>query len=197
MCADFSGLAGTQDRTPARTSERGFSALELLVIIVIICVVVAVAVPALHSKARASVLVANVQNLGQLVTEQAMEGYYPEYRPSGAGDSTVYLSTHLEESLSTAGDAGYVNPIVGSAQGRTVLNSSAAPTDPQSVAPAVFITDSQAYQYASFSGRPETSRRLLAGSLIIAFNTDARSVDVFFVDSEGQRSADLVSVPTG
>ena len=42
-----------------------------------------------------------------------MEGYSPEYRPSGEGDLEIHLSTHLEESLSNAGTAGYTNPIVG------------------------------------------------------------------------------------
>jgi hypothetical protein len=43
----------------------------------------------------------------------------------------------------------------------------------------------------------DASRRLLAGALIIAFNPQARTVDVFFVDGDGQESADVVSVPMG
>ena len=179
------------------SSERGFSALELLVIVVIVCVLVAIGVPTLHSRAKASVLDANLQGLGSLVNEQVIEGYSPEYRPSGEGDPEIYLSTHLEESLSTTDKAGYANPIVGSAGGRVVLNSSAVPADPQSVPPAVLITDSPQCQYLSFNALLDTSRRLLAGTLIIAFNPEARSVDVFFVDGDGRKSADVVSVPMG
>jgi type II secretory pathway pseudopilin PulG len=179
------------------SSERGFSALELLVIVVIVCVLVAIGVPALHSRAKASVLAANLQSLGALVNEAVMEGYSAQYRPSGQGDPGNYLSTHLEESLSTAGKAGYTNPIVGSKNGRVVLNSQAVPTDPESVAPAVFITDSPQCQYLSFDAMPGASRRLLAGTLVIAFNPEARTVDVFFIDGQGRESAAVVSVPTG
>ena len=197
MNVDFRQPVGTRGVGRPGSSERGFSALELLVIVVIVCVLVAIGVPALHSRAKASVLSANLQSLGSLVNEQVMEGYSTEYRQSGEGDPSNYLSTHLEESLSTAGKAGYTNPVVGSGKGRVVLNSGAFPTDPQSVAPAVFITNSGQCQYLSFSAQPDASRRLLAGTLIIAFNPEARTVDMFFVDGDGGKSAAEVSVPTG
>jgi type II secretory pathway pseudopilin PulG len=123
MNVDFRLPVGTPGAGPPGSSERGFSALELLVIVVIVCVLVAIGVPALHSRAKASVLSANLQSLGSLVNEQVMEGYSTEYRQSGEGDPSDYLSTHLEESLSTAGKAGYANPVVGSVKGRVVLNS--------------------------------------------------------------------------
>ena len=166
-------------------------------IVVIVCVLVAIGVPALHSRAKASVLAANLQSLGSLVNEQVMEGYSPQYRPSGEGDPDAYLSTRLEQKLSTEGKAGYVNPVVGSKKGRVILSSRSAPTDPQSVPPAVFMTDSPQCQYDSLNDQPEASRRLLAGTLVIAFNPGARTVDVFFVDGDGRESADVVSVPTG
>ena len=79
-------------------------------VIVIVCVVIAIGVPTLHSRAKASVLNANLQSLGSLVNEQVMDGYSPDYRPSGEGDPDDYLSTHLEESLSVGGKTGYVEP---------------------------------------------------------------------------------------
>ena len=63
--------------------------------------------------------------------------------------------------------------------------------------PAVLITDSPQCQYLSFNALPDASRRLLAGALIIAFNPEARTVDVFFVDRDGRKSADVVNVPMG
>ena len=197
MNVDFQHQVGARGTRSPRCSERGFSALELVVIVVIVCVLIAIGVPALHSRAKASVLAANLQSLGAMVNEQVMEGYSPEYRPSGEGDPGRFLSTHLEESLRTAGKAGYVNPVVGAGRGRVVLNGSSAPTDPQSVAPAVFITDSPECQYVSFDALPDASRRLLAGTLVVAFNSGAKTVDVFFVDGEGRKSADVVNVPTG
>ena len=197
MNVDFQQRARSRGVGFSRSSERGFSVLEMLVIVVIVCVLVAIGVPALHSRAKASVLAANLQSLGAMVNEQVMDGYAPEYRPSGEGDPGSYLSTHLEESLSTLGKAGYTNPVVGSKNGRVVLNTSAVPTDPQSVAPAIFITNSPQCQYLSFDALPEANRRLLAGTLIVAFNSAAQAVDVFSVDGNGKKAADVASVPTG
>ncbi len=117
-------------RTMSRLSaaERGFSVLEVLVIIVIVCVVVAIGVPTLHARARVSVLEANLQSLGSLVSGLAAEGYSGEYRPTGEGDPKYSLSNHLEESLKAAeGKADYRNPFVDSEAGRFVLNSTHGP----------------------------------------------------------------------
>jgi prepilin-type N-terminal cleavage/methylation domain-containing protein len=197
MKTDVRQPAVTLGMGPPRFSERGFSALELLVVVVIVCVVIAIGVPTLHSRAKESVLEANLQSLGSLVNEQVMDGYSPDYRPSGEGDPDDYLSTHLEESLSVGGKAGYANPMAGSQGDRVVLNSSAVPTSPESATPAVLITDSLQCQYLSFSTLPDASRRLLAGTLVVAFCPEARAVDVFFVDANGQKSDDVVNIPTG
>jgi type II secretory pathway pseudopilin PulG len=177
-------------------NERGFSALELLVIIVIICALVAIGVPTLHARAKASVLEANLQTLGSLVSEQVAAGYSPEYRPSGEGDEAFYLSNHLEESLSAADKGDFQNPFINTEGGRAVVNSRTVPADPEAASPAVLITDYPQYQYLCFGALSEASRRLLAGAMIIAFNSEAGTVDVFYVGAEGQKSSDVVSVPT-
>jgi type II secretory pathway pseudopilin PulG len=197
MKTDLRQPAGSPGAGHRRSSERGFSALELLVIVVIVCVVIAIGIPTLHSRAKASVLEANLQSLGSLVNEQVMDGYSPDYRSSGEGDPDDYLSSHLEESLNVGGKAGYANPIAGSQGDRVVLNSSAVPTSPESAIPAVLITDSPQCQYLSFNTLPDATRRLLAGTLVVAFSPEARAVDVFFVDANGQKSDDVVSIPTG
>jgi hypothetical protein len=178
-------------------AEGGFSVLEVLVIVVIVCVVAAIGIPTLRDRAKGSVLELNLESLGSFVMEEAMEGYSPDYRPSGEGSPARYLSTHLEESLDLAGKAGYVNPVVGSGEGRVVLNSSVAPKDPLSVPPAVFITDAPECEYLFFNALPDASRLLLAGTLIVAFNPEARTVDVFFVDRNGHKSTNVVTVPAG
>jgi type II secretory pathway pseudopilin PulG len=196
MNVDFQRPAGTRGIGSLRSSERGFSALELLVIVVIICVMVAIGVPVLHSQAKAAILDTNVQTLSTKVKELVLEGYSGRYRASGDGDPKDYLSLQLEETLSAAGKAGYMNPAVGSKAGRVILNSGARPTDLQSIPPAVFITDAPECQYDSFEALSDASRRLLAGTLIVAFNAEVRTVDVFFVDGAGKKSPDVV-VPTG
>jgi len=180
-----------------RSSEQGFSVLEALVIVVIICVVVAIGVPVLHARAKLTVLSQNLQSLSEMVNEQVAEGYSISYRASGEGDPKIYLSSHLEETLSAMGAAGYVNPLVGSKNGRVVLNSSTTTTSPPSVSPAVLITNSPAYQYYAFDGLTPEIRRLLAGSLVVALNSDSRTVDVYFVKSDGERSAEVVTSAAG
>lgn len=180
-----------------RTGESGFSALELLVIVVIVCVVVAIGVPSLHARAKTSVLDLNLRSLGVMVEEQALEGHSPEYQPAGEGDPANCLSARLEEGLRALGGAGYMNPVAGSDKGRTILNSRSVPTDPGSVPPAVFMTDSPECQYQTFGSLTEASRRLLAGALIVAFNTQASTVDVFYIDENGRASDKTVRVPTG
>ena len=170
--------------------------LEVLVVVVIVCAVAGVGIPVLHARAKASVLDANVHSLAEQVDELTIEGYSTEYRASGDGNRKVFLSLQLEESLSTQGKGGYVNPSVGSSRGRAILNSNALPTDPQTAPPAVFITDSAVCQYQVFAALPLTSRRLLAGTIIVAFNPEAYTVDVFSVDGHGQVSAKAVSIPT-
>lgn len=197
MHVNIQRLRGTRGGASLRSSERGFSVLEVLVIIVIVSVFVAVGVPMLHSGAKAAVLDANVRSLATLVDELAMDGYSSEYRPSGDGDPAVFLSLQLEKALSTAGKGSYVNPTVGSRDGRVILNSSTMPTDPKSVPPAVFITDSPAYQHQTFNILTPESQRLLAGSLVVAFNVVAGTVDVFSVDEHGQASAKAVDIPIG
>jgi hypothetical protein len=189
------------DRRPLdfcrKSAPGGFSSLELLVIIVIVCTVVAIGVPTLHARAKASVLETNLQTLGSLVTEQVNEGYSPEYRSSGEGDPDFFLSNGLEERLSAASKDDFQNPFINTEGGRAVVNSSTVAMDPQMAAPAVLITDSPEYQYVLFGAQSEANRLLLAGSMIIAFNSEAGTVDVFYVDSAGQKASDVVSVPTG
>jgi hypothetical protein len=188
--------AGLARGSPTRGS-RGFSALELLVIAAIVCVVVAIGVPTLHARAKTSVLEANLASLGSIVGQQAADGYSPEYRQSGQGDPTKYLSNHLETSLHQTGRGSYVNPTVDAAEGHAIVNTSIPPSDPQSIPPAVLITDSPQYRYVLFNTLAETARRTLAGTLVVAFDTQGKSIDVFFVDAGGQKSVTVVSVPLG
>jgi hypothetical protein len=95
------------------------------------------------------------------------------------------------------GVTGYMNPVAGSDKGGAILNSRSFPTDPGSVPPAVFITDSPECQYQTFGTLTEANRRLLAGALIVAFNTQASTVDVFYIDEECRASAKMILVPTG
>ena len=178
-------------------SERGFSVLEVLIIVVVVCCVLAVGVPVLHRGADAAVLDSNVQSLGSLVKEQIIEGYSPEFKASGDGDPRTYLSLALEQSLAKAGAPVYANPFVGRAAGSRVINSHQLVDDPTVAAPGVLITDASDAQYSVFQRLPLVVRRLLAGTLIVAFNGPEATIDVYFVDQHGKSSGVIVSIPTG
>lgn len=197
MDFDLHRPRGPQGEASLHSWERGFSVLEVLVIVVIVCAVAGVGIPVLHSRAKASVLDANVHTLAEQVNELATEGYSPVFRASGDGDPTVYLSLQLEEVLRSTEKGGYVNPNVGSSRGRAILSSGALPSDSRAAPPAVFMTDSPSCEHQAFASLPLATRRLLAGTLIVAFNVDAHTVEVFSVDGHGQESATMVSIPTG
>lgn len=175
--------------------ERGFSALEFLVIIVIVCVVVAIGVPTLHSRAKATVLDANMHTLASMVSSQVLEGYTTTYNPPTDGASDSYLSDHLTATLRSAGKASFVNPYVSANQGRTIVSSDSLPADAQVKAPAVLITDCSEAQYTVFDALPVASRHLLVGSLVVEFNSTSQTLDVFYVDGQGNRSPSVVQVP--
>jgi len=177
----------------------GFSALELLVIIAIFAVVVAVGIPTLHRTSAKAVLGGNVYTLASLVEEEMLHGWDSTYRPSGEGSPDRYLSNRLEYQLGLAqGAARYRNPQADDSRADVVLNSRVIPSGPSSASPAVFITDNSATRYEVFDTQAyEPSRQSLAGSLMVQFNTVRQSVDVFYVDKDGKKSADVTRFPTG
>jgi hypothetical protein len=193
-----SAIAVAAARSCRRFScERGVTALEILIILVVVCSAFGVGIPVLHRGADKSVLNSNLQTLGETVQAHVIEGYSPEYRAPGEGDPGTFLSLALEQNLTDPDASPYVNPFVGKEKGTFVMNSHRFSPGPDSVAPAVFITDSTDCQYFTFPDVPLGLRRLLAGSLIVAFNNPGGTIDVYFVDQGGQGSVKVVAVPTG
>lgn len=190
--------ASRRQRVSVRAAdEGGFSALELLVIAVIVCTVVAIGVPTLHSRAKAAVLDANVQSLASIVSGLVVEGYSTTYEEPGHKAKGDFVSDHLQSVLEGMGATGYMNPLVGAADGRKIVNSATLPDDPRSAAPAVFITDCGEVQYEVFDALPAVSRDSFAGTIVVAFDTASLTVDVFYVDAKSNKSPSLVKVPTG
>ncbi len=189
---------GPSARGPDSLREGGFSALELLVIVVIVSAVVALGVPTLRAKAHDSVLDMNMRSLASLVQQEMLAGYDSSYQPAGEGSSERYLSTHLETILRASGSkGGYSNAYADGERAYAILNSRSLPTDPLTALPAVYISDNAECRYEVFDSQPyEPSRRYLVGSLVIHFNTAAKTVDIFYVDGKGNTSAEVVRVPT-
>ncbi|MHB8869382.1 MAG: hypothetical protein ACYC6T_07680 [Thermoleophilia bacterium] len=176
----------------------GFSVLEILVIVAIVAAVAAIGVPTLHHTSVNAVLDGNVRNLAALVEEEMLQGLDSTYHQAGEGSPDTFLSNRLEYVLGQAqGAARYVNP---QAEGAAdlVLNSASVPPSGPPGPPAVFITGNPSWTYESFDAQPlQTGRQLLAGSMVVQFNSLLRSVDVFFVDQEGEKSTDVARFLTG
>jgi hypothetical protein len=129
-----------------------------------------------------------------------MQGYHTAYQASGVGRADTYLSSRLEQVLSAAlGGARYVNPYASDRKrADIVVNSSAVPSDPLLTPPAVFITDNIQCAYDAFDTETnQLGRRYLPGSLLVEFNSGAASIEVFYVNREGNRSPDVTRLPTG
>ncbi|MHB0979053.1 MAG: hypothetical protein ACYC5Q_03070 [Thermoleophilia bacterium] len=173
--------------------------MEVLVIVAIIAVVAAIGVPTLHHSSVNAVLDGNVRNLAALVEEEMLQGFDGTYHQTGEGSPDKFLSNRPEFVLGQAeGAARYVNPEADGVPADVVLSSASVPADGASASPAVFITGNPACVYEAFDSQPyETGRQFLAGSLVVQFNTTLRSVDVFFVDQKGKKSADVVRFLTG
>lgn len=185
--------------TSNRFGSDGFSAWEFLVIAMILAVVVAIGAPTLHQTSAKAVLGGNVYTLASLVEEEMLHGWDNAYRQAGEGSPDIYLSNRLEHLLGlTRGAARYTNAQADGSRADVVLNSRAIPSALSSASPAVFITDNPASNYEVFDAQPyEISRRFLAGSMVVQFNTAYRSVEVFYVDEDGKKSADVTRFPTG
>ena len=176
--------------------EAGFSVLEVLIIVVVVCCVVAIGVPVLHRGANAAVLDSNLQTLGAMVSEEISEGYSAQYKAEGEGDPQVYASCALQQALLASDPRLFANPFAGRIKGTAVINSHDLALDSGFVAPAVFITDWSNCQYLVFSDMSPAFQELLAGTLVVAFNASAETIDVYYVNQRGKRSVATFSVPT-
>ncbi len=172
--------------------------MEIVVIVAIVSVVAAIGVPKLHRSSESAVLRGNANNLASLASEEMLQGLDSTYHQAGQGSPEKYLSNRLEYVLEQAeGAARYVNPLVDGGGGDSIVNSTTAPADVSVAAPAVFITDNPTCSYETFDSKlSETSRQLLVGSLVVQFNSPLQSVDIFYIDQRGERSASLDRFPT-
>jgi len=136
--------------------------------------------------------------LASLVEEEMLQGWDTAYQQTGEGSPDGYLSNRLEYLLGLAqGAARFTNPQADGSRADVVLNSRAIPAGPSSAFPAVFITDNPASDYEVFDTQPyQTSRRFLAGSMVVQFNSTHQLVDVFYVDKDGKKSAEVTRFPS-
>ena len=179
-----------------RTSESGdgrrLPVLQLLIVCAIAGVVAALAIPAFGGQAKRSVLRQNAQALALQVQTYLALDLSTEYVADSDGavahaDGHGALSTELSGALRSGAAGRFANPISGSG---AVVCAGAPPASSGLARPAVWITDDPHYAYAQFRSSAVTKSQL-AGTLVVVFVTrdGVGTVDVFFVDGAGERSA--------
>jgi hypothetical protein len=179
------------------SAEGGISSLEMLVIAVITVTIAAVGVPTLHARSERAILDANVRGLAETVQAEMLES--PSYEfVEGDADTGASLSVNLRALLGAAeGRQRYVNPYTPDrAKAYVIVNASTFPLEAVTAPPAVYITDSPGCRWEIFNEQSfEQVRRHLVGALIVQFNAAACTIDVFFVDSTGNRSSEVERLP--
>ena len=175
--------------------QTGFTLLELMLVVLVLGILVTIAVPAYvaaSDRAAVAVLEANAQSIADKVAEFVMDGRSFAYRQSGSGGEQ-FVSSALEGELETdegkghyGNDQGFVNPVSGSS---IILNSRSVNGNESQ--PALFMTDGRAYRYDRIRVNPAR----LAGTVIVQFNTQLDTIDVFYMDPEGKPSEMLIRRP--
>lgn len=191
-------------RVLALHSSDGFSMAELMTVVMIISILVLIVVPAyLNSvdKAAAAAMQLNQKTLEAKVDQLIYEGFSTVYKRSDGGSPTTYLSTKLETDLELDLGGGnystkehFKNPYSGftNVVNWTTINiSNYARYTP----PAVFITNSNTYRYESIAANPTR----LAGTILVQFNQTRNTIDFFYMDRFGKKSATMTrrKLPAG
>lgn len=174
---------------------RRLSALQALIVFAVVGLVAALAIPALATQAKTSVLGQNQDALALQVRTQVALGpdaTFATYASLPTDDSNAAaLSAALSEDLRSGAAGRFVNPVSGSA----AIVSGAPPASGSAAQPAVWITDDPHYAYAAFRPTEVTSSGL-AGTLVVAFagKGDGTSIDVYYVDARGRRSPSVDTI---
>ena len=117
--------------------------------------------------------------------------------PATANNAAKYVSNALEVGLE-AGVPGnnvehYINPYSGK---KSVVNWGSVYTDTTYCPPAVWITDSSTYSYASFPASGSTTTRTwLKGTVVVNFNGTSRNIEIFWVDGKGLKGPTVDYIP--
>lgn len=164
------------------SSKKGFTLTEILIVIVIIGILVAIAIPVYSDIADTSRNTVCKYNASYISRLMAMNLYKFEkedrYEPKNASPISLnnLLEIELVGSQTNSNKDRIMNPV---SRSKVILHGDS----PESNNPAVFITGSSSYAYASVG-----TQLNLKCTIVIYFNaSDPYDIEIYYFDKEGNK----------
>jgi type IV pilus assembly protein PilA len=186
-------------------SQNGLTLIELLITLIVVSILAAIAIPIFvnqRDKAKSAVLKDNTRYALIAVQTHVASGLNTTWRatdnhaqPATANNAATYVSNAVEVGIENGphgGNAdGYVNPY---SRKKAILNLAALTTSATYAPPAIWITNSSTYRYATIPAAGNTNTRsYLKGTIMIVWN--GTNVEVFYIDGYGKKSSKMTTVP--
>lgn len=184
--------------------NKGFSLIELIIIISILGVLAGVSAPSLTgyiNKARVSILKSNADTVRRFV-EYSLVNYDKDHLFSNSDNSgstnyeaKQYLSQYMEAYFEQAGygnnNFSIINPY---SKKDGILNYSNYKLNEPYCNQAIVISNSADLRHSSTALSAANGKKYLKGSIVISAINGNNTIEVYYVDNNGIKSADKQTV---
>lgn len=169
-----------------KTSSRGFTLIELMMVVVIIGILSSIGTVSMSRmiiKAEEARLKVMLHNINFNVESYVMD-YDLKHRWTSRSYDIRYLNGKLEKVLENKeydNIYGHRNPF---SKSKVILNYGSIASKFKN--PAVFITNASKYSFDKI--KPRTITKDLKGSVVVYLANDVNFIDIFYIDIAGKKS---------